>query len=110
MNPSTYTAFGTSCAGNPVSSALISSQYVPLPMSFVPEDNQRFFMASTLTHMAPCSGGRETYLGQAFATCDARVCAQNILDWNDDLAALEFPRESLSFREKLGEGMFGEVR
>lgn len=108
MNPSTYTAFGIGCAGN--SSVLISSQYVPLPMSFVPEDNQRFFMASTLTpHMAPCSG-RETYLGQAFATCDARVCAQSILDWNDDLTVLEFPRESLSFREKLGEGMFGEVR
>lgn len=109
MNPSTYTAFGTSCVGNSVSSALISSQYPPPAMSFVPEDNQRFFMASTLTHMAPCSG-RETYLGQAFATCDARVCAQSILDWNEDLTVLEFPRESLSFREKLGEGMFGEVR
>ena len=31
------------------------------------------------------------------------------LVWKEELSVMEFPRENLQFREKLGEGQFGEV-
>ena len=36
------------------------------------------------------------------------ACPSNLL-WKEDLNVIEFPRESLKFVEKLGEGQFGEV-
>ena len=65
---------------------------------------------------APVSHPRAVYSGVDMATLQGfsgnslyAVPTNMELMWKEDLAVMEFPRENLIFKEKLGEGQFGEV-
>ena len=61
-------------------------------------------------HPQALYGGMDMTGLQGFSG-NSMYAVPNSLDllWKDDLAVLEFPRDSLHFIEKLGEGQFGEV-
>ena len=101
----------SACSRNTPPADFLHHQGATLPASSSGDLGQRgnpFKMtpSNSMIHTLPRNSLQGTTGTNTFSTGSADSDEQ----WAEELAVMEFPRESLKYLDKLGEGQFGEVR